>query len=208
MTDSPTGFRARMHDLLRESILDAASDAATGSDWTNVRVADVAETVGVSRQTIYNEFGTKDQLGSALFEREITRFGDGMVEQVRSADSFRDAVRAAFTWMLEEAGESALLNRILTAHQDGDRESLLPILTVHADIFIRPLREQLAEVFLERWAGPTTIESQQVAEMVIRLGQSQVISPSSLLTTQEFIEAAVEMAVAHTLMLARSGSEA
>jgi AcrR family transcriptional regulator len=197
-----------MHDLLRESILDAASDAATGSDWTAVRIADVAETVGVSRQTIYNEFGTKDQLGSALFEREITRFGDGMVEQVRSADSFRDAVRAAFTWMLEEAGESALLNRILTAHQHGDRESLLPILTVHADIFIRPLREQLAEVFLERWAGPTTIESQQVAEMVIRLGQSQVISPSSILTTQEFIEAAVEMAVAHTLMLARSGSEA
>ncbi|UUZ61470.1 TetR/AcrR family transcriptional regulator [Nocardioides sp. B-3] len=169
-----------MHELMRESILDAASEAAAGRDWTDVRIADVAETVGISRQTIYNEFGTKDQLGTALFEREVTRFGDGMVEQVRAADSFRDAVRAAFTWMLKEAGESALLNRILTAHQHGDRESLLPMLTVHADIFIRPLREQLADAFLERWAGPTTLEAQQVAEMVIRPGQSRVtLSPAA-----------------------------
>lgn len=208
MSDSSTGFRARMHELLRESILDAASDAAASHDWNNVRVADVAETVGVSRQTIYNEFGTKDQLGFALFEREVTRFGNGMVEQVRSADSFRDAVRAAFTWMLKEAGESPFLNRILTAHQHGDPESLLPMLTVHADVFLRPLREQLASVFLERWEGPSIQEAQQVAEMVIRLGQSQVLSPSTILTTEEFIEAAVEMNVAHTLMLARSSSEA
>lgn len=195
-----------MHELMRESILDAASDASATLDWAAVRIADVAETVGVSRQTIYNEFGTKDQLGAALFEREVTRFGDGMVEQIRRADSFRDAVRAAFTWMLKEAGESALLNRILKAQQLGDRESLLPILTVHADIILRPLREQLAEVFLERWSGPTTAQSEQVAEMVVRLGLSQVLSPSSSQTNQEYIEAAVEMTVAHTLMLARQSS--
>ena len=60
-----------MHELLRTSILDAAWDAAAKTDWNNVRVVDIAETVGVSRQTIYNEFGTKEDLAQALFNREV-----------------------------------------------------------------------------------------------------------------------------------------
>ncbi len=70
-------FRARVHDMLRTSILDSAWTRAAKVPWSQVRIADIAEDVGVSRQTIHNEFGTKDQLAEALFEREMHVFLQG-----------------------------------------------------------------------------------------------------------------------------------
>ncbi|MGQ5228634.1 helix-turn-helix domain-containing protein, partial [Streptomyces sp. yara] len=38
--------------------------------WSAVRMVDVAAAAGVSRQTLYNEFGSKDGLARALVRRE------------------------------------------------------------------------------------------------------------------------------------------
>ena len=52
----------------------------------------VASAAGVSRQTVYNEFGTKAGLGEALARHEVDRF----VGHVRAAlDEHGDDVRAA-----------------------------------------------------------------------------------------------------------------
>ncbi|WP_189962727.1 TetR/AcrR family transcriptional regulator [Streptomyces violascens] len=54
----------------RESLLDAALSALAGLPWSGVRMVDVASAAGVSRQTLYNEFGSKDGLARALVRRE------------------------------------------------------------------------------------------------------------------------------------------
>ena len=58
----------------RELLLDAAYDAALAGDWEHVRMADVARAAGVSRQTLYYEFGSKDELAEALALREAARW--------------------------------------------------------------------------------------------------------------------------------------
>src|SRR3954454_12835766 len=50
----------------RERMLDAAREIVIAGDWGRTRMADVAARAGVSRQTLYNEFGTKDGLAVAL----------------------------------------------------------------------------------------------------------------------------------------------
>ena len=55
-----------------------------------MRLADIADEVGVSRQTIYNMFGSKDKLGEALFMREGLRYLDGALEMARRGEA--DAV--------------------------------------------------------------------------------------------------------------------
>ncbi|MFI2778614.1 TetR/AcrR family transcriptional regulator [Streptomyces sp. ALB3] len=50
----------------REALLDSARSALP---WAAVRRADVAAGAGVSRQTLYNQFGGKDGLGRALVRR-------------------------------------------------------------------------------------------------------------------------------------------
>ena len=50
----------------RESLLDAAYAALARRPWSAVRMVDVAASAGVSRQTLYNEFGSKEGLFSAI----------------------------------------------------------------------------------------------------------------------------------------------
>ncbi|MGW7369491.1 TetR family transcriptional regulator, partial [Streptomyces sp. NPDC054841] len=43
----------------REALLNAALTALSGLPWSGIRMVDVASAAGVSRQTLYNEFGSK-----------------------------------------------------------------------------------------------------------------------------------------------------
>ncbi|MBW5486628.1 TetR family transcriptional regulator [Streptomyces bambusae] len=62
----------------RESLLEAAGAALAARPWPAVRMVDVAAAAGVSRQTLYNEFGGKQGLGRALVRRETDRYLDGV----------------------------------------------------------------------------------------------------------------------------------
>ena len=68
----------------RESLLDAAYMALLRRPWSAVRMVDVAAAAGVSRQTLYNEFGSKDGLARALVRREADGYLAG-VERVLAA---------------------------------------------------------------------------------------------------------------------------
>ncbi|MGW4028021.1 TetR family transcriptional regulator [Streptomyces sp. NPDC004838] len=58
----------------RESLLNAALAALDELPWSGVRMVDVAAAAGVSRQTLYNEFGGKDGLARALVRREADAY--------------------------------------------------------------------------------------------------------------------------------------
>ncbi|WP_406863037.1 helix-turn-helix domain-containing protein [Streptomyces sp. HUAS MG47] len=58
----------------REALLDAALAALGRLPWSAVRMVDVAAAAGVSRQTLYNEFGSKEGLARALVRREADAY--------------------------------------------------------------------------------------------------------------------------------------
>ncbi|MBH0246870.1 helix-turn-helix transcriptional regulator, partial [Streptomyces cavourensis] len=62
----------------REALLDAALRTLGGRPWRTVRMADVAALAGVSRQTLYNEFGTKEGLATALLRQAADRYLTGV----------------------------------------------------------------------------------------------------------------------------------
>jgi AcrR family transcriptional regulator len=66
----------------REILLDAAHAAVAARPWSEVRMVDVAGGAGVSRQTLYNEFGNKEGLGAALLRRRVEGLLDGAAEAV------------------------------------------------------------------------------------------------------------------------------
>lgn len=179
--------------MLRTSILDAARARATSADWSSVHLTDIAEDVGVSRQTIYNEFGGKEALGAAVFRRELAQFEAGLVEIIRCAPDFRTAIRDALTWVLTEAGGHDVLQQILRSARHGDG-GLLPLLTVRGDVILVPLRDALTEACLERWPADRP-RVEMATEMVIRMGLSQVIAPSDR-GQDDFVAMVVEMVVA------------
>ena len=118
-------FRAAVRTILRDRLLDAAAAAFAAEGWRRLTMAKVADRAGVSRQTVYNEFGTKQQLAEQLVMRELDVFLDVVRESFESEPEFQPAVRSAVLGALTIAGDNALLKAVLESGHTGDTD-LLP----------------------------------------------------------------------------------
>ena len=130
---------------MRERVLEAAVTLTTEVGWAQVTMARLADEVGVSRQTVYNEIGTKPRLAEAMILRELERFL-GLVTvafDAHPADlvgAIRDASRA----VLETSRDNPLLHAIVSATHGADTE-LLPLLTTHAGALLSTAKAVLVE---------------------------------------------------------------
>ncbi|WDV54407.1 helix-turn-helix domain containing protein [Streptomyces coeruleorubidus] len=103
-----------MMPAARESLLDAAYTALARRPWSAVRMVDVAAAAGVSRQTLYNEFGSKDGLARALVRREADGYLAGVDRALTAHSDPRDRLTATAEWTTAAARENALVRAMLT----------------------------------------------------------------------------------------------
>ncbi|MDJ0462138.1 TetR/AcrR family transcriptional regulator [Streptomyces sp. H27-C3] len=99
----------------RDALLDAAFIALADRPWSGVRMVDVASSAGVSRQTLYNEFGSKDGLARALVLREADAYLAGVERALaeRSGD-LRDRLLSVAEWTAGAARANPLVRALLT----------------------------------------------------------------------------------------------
>ena len=164
----------------RDLLLDAAADAVTAGGWAKARMADVARAAGVSRQTLYYEFGSKDRLAEALALREAERYADGAdaARQGRDA-SPAEALRAGVEYTLREAADNPLLKAVLTDSDEGGAGELLPYLTTRAEVLHAVAAERCAAQLLEQWPQLPPADVALVADVVIRLTVSHLVLPGA-----------------------------
>ncbi|MFF5647908.1 TetR/AcrR family transcriptional regulator [Streptomyces collinus] len=98
----------------RESLLDAAYTALVRRPWSAVRMVDVAAAAGVSRQTLYNEFGSKDGLARALVRREADGYLAGVDRALAGYSEPRDRLTATAEWTASAARDNILVRAMLT----------------------------------------------------------------------------------------------
>lgn len=98
----------------RESLLDAAYAALARRPWAAVRMVDVAAAAGVSRQTLYNEFGGKEGLARALVRREADGYLAGVERALGSHTEVRERLTATAEWVALAARENVLVRAMLT----------------------------------------------------------------------------------------------
>jgi AcrR family transcriptional regulator len=159
----------------RALLLDAAADAVlSGVAWDKVRMADVARAAGVSRQTLYYEFGSRDALAEALALREAERYMAGAdAAMVGHEGTPGEAVGAATEFTLAEAAANPLLKAVLT----DDTGSLLPFLTTRSENLLAAAREHCAQYLLGRWPHLPADRVHFVADAVNRLTLSHLFLP-------------------------------
>src|SRR4249919_2366859 len=118
---------------MRERIVGAAVALTTEVGWARVTMGTIADRVGVSRQTVYNEVGTKPGLAEAMILHELDRFL-GVVSLAFDAhpDDLVSAIREASRGVLTLAQDNQLLHAVVSATHGADTE-LLPLLTTHAE---------------------------------------------------------------------------
>lgn len=172
-------FQKSVRTLLREQLLDAARDLLIARGWANVRMSDVADGVGVSRQTVYNEFGNKHNLAEALVMRETNEFLTGIQATLeRHHDDLELAIAAAVEFTLSEAADNPLLKAVLTATRGG-AEDLLPYLTTRSQPILEAATALLLDYFDRHWAEiPLDIAERRILiESVVRLVISHLVMP-------------------------------
>ncbi|EKF22267.1 bacterial regulatory s, tetR family protein [Mycolicibacterium hassiacum DSM 44199] len=153
-------------------ILDAADKAidARGGEFS---IADVARTLGVTRQTVYRYFPSTDALLMAAAQRAATAFLDRLAEHLRGitdpAEAIAEGIATALEWLPEDKHTSLLL---------GPAKAGAFSRTVTSDIALQFAGSMLRRFDID-WAawGFDDAMLDELAEHVLRIIQSFVIDP-------------------------------
>jgi AcrR family transcriptional regulator len=156
----------------RDRILDSAFSAVATHGLSRLTVDDVARLAGLSRQTVYRYFDSKDALIQALVYREEETFIDGVRAAHARHDRLEDAMREAILYCLTAAREHPLLDRLLASEADA----LVPVLTTHGGGLLARARAVIEEL-----AAGWGLRSELVhrsADVSVRAMVSYVLTPS------------------------------
>jgi AcrR family transcriptional regulator len=163
---------------MRERVIDAAVVLTAEVGWSAVTMAKLADVVGVSRQTVYNEIGSKPRLAEAMILRELERFlGVVSVAFDEHPTDLVAAIRAASRSVLEHAQDNALLHAVVSATHGADTE-LLPLLTTHAESLLSAAKVVVTSRVTPYGIAITPEELDAAIDMVVRVVLSHVMQPT------------------------------
>lgn len=164
----------------RNLLLDCARDLVITGTWADASMSEVAARAGVSRQTLYNEFGTREGLMAAVARQASDQFRAGTLAAAQTQDDPALAIGAAMTWAISTAHADPMVKAGLT----DDAAGLLPYLTNRSQDILLPIAADLA-AWLDlpgaAWA----------CEVALRLTVSQLLTP--LRDDADFVQAVTEL---------------
>lgn len=174
-----TPYPVAARELLRTTLLDAARGLLATRAWDAVTMAEVARAAGVSRQTLYNEFGSRHDFAIALVLRESDLFLTAVEEAILSrTDDPAAALEAAVGVFLTIATEDPLVRAIATGTGDG-ADSLLPLVTTQGQPVVGFAVERVAGAIAAGWPQAARADVELLAEALVRLGISYAALPGA-----------------------------
>jgi AcrR family transcriptional regulator len=161
--------------LLRDSVLDAMRDLLLTRDWSAITLADVARVAGISRQTIYNEFGSRQGLAQGyalrLADRLVSAVDDAIYSNVGDVyAAFLEGFRAFFA-------ESAADPLVISLLSGVAKPDLLQIITTDSGPIITRCSERLTATFQHSWVKASEEDAGILARAIVRLCISYVSMP-------------------------------
>jgi AcrR family transcriptional regulator len=176
VVEARTPYPQAARRLLRETLLAAGRDEVQQRAWSEITMAEIAAAAGVSRQTLYKEFGSRDEFAQALVISEGERFLDAVDAAVREhLDDPRAAVGAALETFLRTAGEDPLVRILLS---DDGSAGLLPFVTTQGMPVVQWATARLTATIEAGWPQAPAPKARLLAESLVRLAISHVTAPA------------------------------
>jgi AcrR family transcriptional regulator len=158
-------------------ILDAALAEYLAHGFRRTSVDDVARRAGIGRATIYRRFAARDEIVQAVLVRETRRFFAEIAEATKQLPSLADRLVEGFVVGLRNARDHSLLQQILTSEADVS----IPFLTTRGGPAMAVMREFLLRQYLDCVETNSDTKPAEVAEILVRLCFSLVLTPDSCL---------------------------
>jgi AcrR family transcriptional regulator len=169
-----TPYAVAARELLRDTLFDGARHELARRRWNEVTMADIAAAAGVSRQTLYKEFGSREHFARALVLREADRFV-AAVEGAMDAhlDDPKAALMAAFDLFLAVAAEDPLVRAAIAG-----ADEMLPLVTTQGQPLVERSAERLRDAIESRWPQVRPHDAALLAECLVRLAISYATLPA------------------------------
>lgn len=156
-------------------MLAAAERRAIEVGLTKLRVGQVAADAGVSRQTVYNEFGDKFGIALAVALRTANRLLDDVEVELARHEALPDAVAATMAYVLRASTELPVI--ALAVRREWD-DGMIALITTHAGPVIDVARGRLAEAGMRRWPDAHRDDVELAADLATRLTISHIVCPT------------------------------
>ena len=161
--------------LLRDSVLDAMRDLLLTRDWSAITLSDVARAAGISRQTIYNEFGSRQGLAQGY----ALRLADRLVDAIHAAldanvGNIYEAFLAGFRSFFAESASDPLVISLLSGVAKPD---LLQLITTDSAPLITRASARLSLALTQTWVATSDEDAGVLARAIVRLALSYVSMP-------------------------------
>ncbi len=161
--------------LLRESVLDALGDLLRQRDWSAVTMSDVSRRAGVSRQTLYNEFGSRQGLAQGYALRLAHRLVDAVGDAIyANVGDIHGALHSGFAGFFAESAADPMVISLLTGEA---KPELMRIVTVDSALIVVPASARLTESFMNSWVAASQEDASILARSIVRLAISYVSMP-------------------------------
>lgn len=172
MTAARVPYQTAVRSLLRDTVLSAVDELARKRGWSATTMADVARTAGVSRQTLYNEFGSRPALVEAYVTSEIESMLARVDQAVRRhvADPHQ-ALREAFALFLKLASDEPVVQIVLADAEDGELHRLL------TGLGQAMATERVTALVVEVWPQVSPADAALLADTLARLAISHALVP-------------------------------
>jgi AcrR family transcriptional regulator len=163
--------------LLRDTLLTAASDLLRDYGWSEISMAAIAARAGVSRQTLYNEFGSREEFAQSFAMREADIFLSS-VEATLAAHAYDPlrALEAAFEQFLVAAANNPMVRAILV--RDKGTEDLVTMFTTGGGPVVEFATERLTRAVRKQWPQASENDARIAVECLVRLAISHAGLPS------------------------------
>lgn len=169
-TRSP--YRKAARHLLRDTILDATRQQLTEKPWNSVTMADVAASAGISRQTLYKEFASRQGLAAGYLLRLVDTFLEGVAHEITAnPGDAHAAITAAFAGFFSAGSGDPMIRNII-----GDRppHDLLSLVTTDGTPILEHATDRLTDIFTGSWTRMSRHHAELFGSTIVRLAISHM----------------------------------
>jgi AcrR family transcriptional regulator len=159
---------------LTRALLDAAVELIAAHGSRGLRMAEVAAKAGVSRQTVYNEFGNKERLVQAVALHKTAEFLDGVRAQLLSTSDPLEGLRRSIGYAFDLAGRDALARSVLNG---ANAEDMLPLLTTKGRPVLTLATSVFAQHIRKHWPALPDARVHLIADTIVRVALSHLLTP-------------------------------
>lgn len=168
-------YQVAARQALRTTLLEAARELLRERRWNDITMADIAKGSGVSRQTLYNEFGSRQGFVQAYLLYDADRLLSAVEQAIDSAGGVpATAIERAFRTFLESVQQDPLAITVLSG---DDPDGILALVTTRGGPVLLVAAARLGEAIARNWPAAAEADVKLLAEQLVRLAISHTALP-------------------------------